>query len=91
MLIPLSISPDVVNVTESVIVQPLPWLLLSCPTKPIDVPIEIDTSAACADVATNAVPNAVNPTFFRLSILLPFMLCLILNRSYLSIISNNFV
>ena len=49
---------------------------------------ETDISAACAEPATRTVPNAVNPTFFRLFILLPFVNCLILNRLSLSIIWN---
>ena len=69
------ISDDLSGLIESDIDQPLPLTPLSAPANVIELVADIVISAACAEDATNAVPNAVNPTFFRLFILFPFVNC----------------
>jgi hypothetical protein len=65
---PLSISADPVNVTWSLIVQPLPVLTASLPVKLIEAPPVAVSSAAFAETDTRAPANAVSPIFFNVHI-----------------------
>ena len=67
---PLSISVVAANVNPSFIDQPLPVFTISSPVKPIEAPPVTVNSAALAETDTNAPAKAVNPTFFKLFILI---------------------